>query len=170
MVAIDIFTREIIRDALVAIGDEMFNAMLRTSMSPIIYETADFAVGATDAAGNLLAQGNGVTGFLASLDSGVQRLLELYPGPDDIRPGDVFIANSPHEGGGTHLSDVMILLPVFHSDRLIAWTVNKAHWTEIGDSQRIALGITVLCLYVILFNRLFWRRLYDLAAERLRLD
>jgi NitT/TauT family transport system permease protein len=45
-----------------------------------------------------------------------------------------------------------------------------AHWTEIGDSQRIALGITVLCLYVIMFNRLLWRRLYDVAAERLRLD
>jgi NitT/TauT family transport system permease protein len=45
-----------------------------------------------------------------------------------------------------------------------------AKWTEIGDSQRIALGITVLCIYVIIFNRLFWRRLYDIAAERLRLD
>jgi NitT/TauT family transport system permease protein len=45
-----------------------------------------------------------------------------------------------------------------------------AHSTEIGDSQRIALGITVLCLYVIMFNRLLWRRLYDIAAERLRLD
>jgi NitT/TauT family transport system permease protein len=45
-----------------------------------------------------------------------------------------------------------------------------AHWTEVGDSQRIALGIAVLCLYVIIFNRLFWRRLYDLAAERLRMD
>ena len=45
-----------------------------------------------------------------------------------------------------------------------------AQWTEAGDSQRIALGILVLCLYVILFNRLFWRRLYDVAAERLRLD
>jgi NitT/TauT family transport system permease protein len=45
-----------------------------------------------------------------------------------------------------------------------------AKWTEAGDSQRIALGITVLCLYVILFNRLFWRRLYNVAAERLRLD
>jgi NitT/TauT family transport system permease protein len=45
-----------------------------------------------------------------------------------------------------------------------------AHWTEIGDAQRIALGITVLCIYVIIFNRLFWRRLYDIAAERLRLD
>jgi len=45
-----------------------------------------------------------------------------------------------------------------------------AHWTEIGDSQRITLGIAVLCLYVIMFNRLLWRRLYDVAAERLRLD
>jgi len=45
-----------------------------------------------------------------------------------------------------------------------------AKWTEAGDSQRIALGSRVLCLYVILFNRLFWRRLYDVAAERLRLD
>jgi NitT/TauT family transport system permease protein len=45
-----------------------------------------------------------------------------------------------------------------------------AHWTEIGDSQRITLGIAVLCLYVIMFKRLLWRRLYDVAAERLRLD
>ncbi len=45
-----------------------------------------------------------------------------------------------------------------------------AHTTADGDSARIALGIGVLCLYVLAFNRLFWRRLYDLAAERLRLD
>jgi NitT/TauT family transport system permease protein len=42
--------------------------------------------------------------------------------------------------------------------------------TADGDSARIALGIGVLCLYVLAFNRLLWRRLYDLAAERLRLD
>ena len=35
---------------------------------------------------------------------------------------------------------------------------------------RIVLGITVLSLYVLLFNRLLWRRLYRLAEERLRLD
>jgi NitT/TauT family transport system permease protein len=45
-----------------------------------------------------------------------------------------------------------------------------ARTTAEGDSARIALGIGVLCLYVLAFNRLFWRRLYDLAAERLRLD
>jgi len=45
-----------------------------------------------------------------------------------------------------------------------------ARTTVEGDSARIALGIGVLCLYVLTFNRLLWRRLYDLAAERLRLD
>lgn len=131
----DIFTIEIIKDTIVALGEEMFNAMLRTSMSPIIYETTDFAVGATDATGNLLAQGNGVTAFLATLDTAVVSLLEHYPDPITIRPGDVFISNTPYEGGGTHLSDVVILVPVFADDELIAWTVNKAHWTEVGGAQ-----------------------------------
>jgi NitT/TauT family transport system permease protein len=45
-----------------------------------------------------------------------------------------------------------------------------ARTTADGDGARIALGIAVLCLYVLTFNRLLWRRLYDLAAERLRLD
>ncbi len=129
----DSFTQDIIKDALVALGAEMFNAMLRTSMSPIIYETTDFAVGATDAQGNLLAQGNGVTGFLATLDTAVQSTLKRWP-LDRIRPGDIFITNSPYEGGGTHLSDVVIICPVFAGERLIAWTVNKAHWTEVGGT------------------------------------
>lgn len=131
----DIFTIEIIKDAIVALGDEMFNAMIRTSMSPIIYETTDFAVGATDATGNLLAQGNGVTAFLATLDTAIVSLLEHYPDPKTIRQGDVFISNTPYEGGGTHLSDVVIMVPVFADDELIAWTVNKAHWTEVGGAQ-----------------------------------
>lgn len=130
----DLFTTEIIKDSLVALGDEMFNAMIRTSMSPIIYETTDFAVGATDAKGNLLAQGNGVTGFLATLDTCVQSTIQNYPNPGDIKPGDIIITNSPYEGGGTHLSDVLIVYPVFYKDELVAWTVNKAHWTEVGGS------------------------------------
>lgn len=129
------FDREVIKDCIVALGDEMFEAVIRTSMSPIIYETTDFAVGATDARGNLLAQGNGVTAFLATLDTAVQDLLKHYPEPGDIAPGDAFITNSPYSGGGTHLSDVVIIVPVFHQDRLIAFTVNKAHWTEVGGAQ-----------------------------------
>ncbi|MXY55878.1 MAG: hydantoinase B/oxoprolinase family protein, partial [Gammaproteobacteria bacterium] len=129
------FDREVIKDAIVGVGDEMFEAVIRTSMSPIIYETTDFAVGATDAAGNLLAQGNGVTAFLATLDTAVQELLTRRGGADGIVPGDVFVTNSPYCGGGTHLSDVVIMVPVFHDDELLAFTVNKAHWTEVGGAQ-----------------------------------
>ena len=129
------FDREVIKDCIVAVGDEMFEAVIRTSMSPIIYETTDFAVGATDARGNLLAQGNGVTAFLATLDTAVQDLLNHYPEPGDIAEGDAFITNSPYCGGGTHLSDVVIIVPVYHEGRLIAFTVNKAHWTEVGGAQ-----------------------------------
>jgi N-methylhydantoinase B len=131
----DPFTLEIVKDALVAIGHEMFDAMIRTSMSPIIYETTDFAVGVTDAGGNLIAQGNGVTAFLATLDTAVQSALRHYPDAGDLQDGDILITNIPYEGGGTHLSDVVILVPVFHGERLIAWTVNKAHWTEVGGAQ-----------------------------------
>jgi N-methylhydantoinase B len=131
----DLFTLEIVKDALVAVGYEMFDAMIRTSMSPIIYETTDFAVGVTDACGNLLAQGNGVAAFLATLDTAVQSTLLHYPNPGDVAPGDVIITNIPYEGGGTHLSDIVILVPVFHGDRMIAWAVNKAHWTEVGGAQ-----------------------------------
>lgn len=38
--------------------------------------------------------------------------------------------------------------------------------TDTGDFHRIALGIGVMCVYVMLLNRFFWRRLYLLAENR----
>lgn len=38
--------------------------------------------------------------------------------------------------------------------------------TDTGDFHRIALGIGVMCIYVMLLNRCFWRRLYLLAESR----
>ena len=42
--------------------------------------------------------------------------------------------------------------------------------TASGDYPKIVLGIAVMSLIVILFNRLLWRPLYAFAEERLRLD
>ena len=39
-----------------------------------------------------------------------------------------------------------------------------------GDIPRLILGTAILCIFVIFLNRLLWRRLYDYAAERMRLD
>jgi len=129
--SIDPFTLEIIKEGLVAIGDEMFVTMQRTSMSTIIYEVLDYATGLTDAAGNLITQGNGVTLFLGTLDFGVRSVLEKF-GPENLRPGDIFVTNDPYSGGGTHLSDVSIIAPIFYDGRLVAFAANKGHWTEVG--------------------------------------
>ena len=128
------FTLEIIQDALVAAGDEMFKTLERTSMSPIIYESLDYAVGITDSKGELLAQGNGVTAFLAALDSVVKATLEKFNKKNPLKEGDIIIANTPYAGGGTHLSDVSVINPVFYKNEVVAFTVNKAHWTELGGT------------------------------------
>ena len=38
--------------------------------------------------------------------------------------------------------------------------------TDAGDFHRIALGIGVMCIFVTLLNRFFWRKLYLLAEDR----
>ncbi len=55
-------------------------------------------------------------------------------------------------------------------DTTLTATGIGAYIFQHSDGARALLGNGVLCLYVILFNRLLWRRLYNLAAEKLRLD
>jgi N-methylhydantoinase B len=129
----DPFTLEIVKEALVAIGDEMFVAMQRTSMSTIIYEVLDYATGLLDARGDLITQGNGVTGFLGTLTFAARSVIEKFGG--DLAPGDVIITNDPYSGGGTHLSDVTLVQPLFYADQLVAFAANKAHWTEVGGGS-----------------------------------
>lgn len=137
----DPVTLQVIKDALGAIGQEMFQVMIRTSMSPIIYETTDFAVGLTDAQGQLIAQGNGVAAFLATLDTAVQSALIHHPA-HTLQPGDVIMTNTPYEGGGTHLSDVVIIVPIFHEGELVGFSSNKSHWTEIGGKDAGSVSTT----------------------------
>ena len=128
----DCFTNDVLREAFVAIGDEMFVSLARTSQSPIIYEVLDYAVGVTDASGELISHGNGVAGFLGPVGEVVREVLERF---DDLAPGDVIAANDPYGGGGTHLSDVALVRPLFSGGELIGFAGAKAHWTEIGGKD-----------------------------------
>jgi NitT/TauT family transport system permease protein len=42
-----------------------------------------------------------------------------------------------------------------------------AHMTAIGDFPRIALGIGVMCVFVMAMNHFVWRRLYRMAEDRM---
>ena len=45
-----------------------------------------------------------------------------------------------------------------------------AQATEAGDQPRVVLGVVVMSIFVVVFNRLVWRRLYGLAERRFRLN
>jgi NitT/TauT family transport system permease protein len=45
-----------------------------------------------------------------------------------------------------------------------------ARATAAGDYQRVALGVGVMSIFVILLNRTLWRPMYKFAERRLRLD
>jgi N-methylhydantoinase B len=128
----DRFTQDVLREGFAAITDEMFVSLQRTSQSPIIYEVLDFGVGIADARGELVSQGNGIAGFLGPLGDVIR---ETIARRKDLRPGDVIIANDPYAGGGTHLSDVALVRPVFADGRLIGFAAAKGHWTDVGGKD-----------------------------------
>jgi NitT/TauT family transport system permease protein len=108
--------------------------------------------------------------FVAS-NLGVSRLLWwrrlILPG---IFPA--FVTGAVTASGGSWNASIVAEVAKWGDTTLVATGLGAyiAQGTEAGDFPRIALGIAVLCLYVLLFNRLLWRRLYNLAEERLRLD
>ena len=124
-------TLDIVKDSLIAVSNEVFYAFARTSMSPIIYETLDYASGITDVHGKLLTHGNGACAFIGLIAPMIQEIVDKY-GLENMKSGDVYIINDPYMGGGTHLSDIGMVMPVFYGDEVIAFVGNKAHWSDIG--------------------------------------
>jgi NitT/TauT family transport system permease protein len=91
-----------------------------------------------------------------------------------ILPGifPAFVTGAVTASGGSWNASIVAEVVQWGDTTLVATGIGAyvAEATERGDFPRVALGVTVLCLYVLLFNRLLWRRLYQLAEERLRLD
>ena len=131
----DLITLDIIKDSLQAIGEEMFYSVARTSQSPIIYEVLDFASGLTDEQGRLLTQGNGVAGFLGMLSSMVKEVIEKFTSKGNLKEGDIIIINDPYGGGGSHLQDVGLVIPVYIDGELFCYCANKCHWSELGGKD-----------------------------------
>src|SRR5262245_18516472 len=133
-VRIDPITREVIQNRLTAIVREMSITLQRASYSPIIYEVKDFSSVLLRSTSELVAQAEGIPGFLGAMPQLLPPVLERYA-PESIRPGDVFISNDPYSANGTHYNDVNVIKPIFHDGRIVFFAVNKAHWTDIGGKD-----------------------------------
>lgn len=130
---VDPFTLEIVKDSLVAIGEEMFHTLARTSMSPVIYEVLDYASGLTDAKGQLLTQGNRVTGFIGMLTFMVKETLEKFEG--DLKPGTSSSSMTRTAVGAP-------TCPTSGSSCPSSWTVSLSHSLRTRHTGRTSVART----------------------------
>lgn len=130
--AIDPITVEVIGNAMLTIVEEMGEALIRAAYSTSIKERRDCSTALFDIKGRTLAQAEHIPMHLGSLIGIVEHVLNRYP-LDDICAGDAFVGNDAYTGGGTHLNDIVIIEPIFHEGRFIAWATNVAHHADFVD-------------------------------------
>jgi N-methylhydantoinase B len=131
MMQADPILTEIVARSLTLASEEMGATLISLAFSPNIKERWDCSSAIFDEAGNVIAQANRVPLHLGSMIGAVEALRAKYP-PERIQPGDMFLANDPYSGGGTHLPDINIIAPVFAEGRLVAFVANIAHHADVG--------------------------------------
>src|SRR5262244_637471 len=128
---LDRITVSVIQHRLESIVQEMGEAMLRTAYSQILNSSRDFSTAVFDGQGRLAAQAEHVPIHVGALPMAVKAVTDYFKGR--IRPGDMFLLNDPYSGGN-HLPDLTALLPVFVGERLVFWSINRAHQSDIGGA------------------------------------
>ena len=127
----DRITVSVLQHRLEAIVLEMGEAMLRTAYSQILNSSRDFSTAICDEGGRLVSQAEHVPIHVGAIPWAVQSVRQFFRGR--VRPGDMFLLNDPYHGGN-HLPDLTVLLPVFMDDRLVFWSINRSHHSDIGGS------------------------------------
>lgn len=129
--AIDPVSLEILWSRFIAVADEAATTLVRTSFSPTVRESNDYACVLFDAAGHAIAENTiGIPSFNMTLSRTLAHFLQMRP-LHSWRPGDVGITNDPWLATG-HLPDVTIVAPIFIGERLVAWSGSVAHMVDIG--------------------------------------
>jgi N-methylhydantoinase B len=121
---------EVLRSRLETIGEQACRAVEQTAVSPAVTESKDYSVTLLDADGNLIHGSGAVIFHYGAATHAVRSTIARYG--DTIRPGDVFLANDPHNGGGLHPQDVMVQQPIFVGEQRVAWSVVSAHLMDMG--------------------------------------
>jgi N-methylhydantoinase B len=132
---VDPIVTSVIQHRLLAIVEEMGEAMLRTSYSQILNSSRDFSTAICDLDGRLIAQAEHVPIHVGALPFAAKAMTEFFG--EDIHKGDVFLLNDPYHGGN-HLPDLTAFVPVFEGaegdGRPRFWAINRAHQSDIGGA------------------------------------
>jgi N-methylhydantoinase B len=121
---------ELIREALVAVTQEMRANVIHSSYSSIIYEGHDFSTALVAADGRYVAQCDGDHPLhVFSVPYSTREILRVFG--DDIHDGDIFLHNDPYTGG-THLNDILQLHPIFAEGERVMFAAIRYHYGDVG--------------------------------------
>ena len=122
---------EVFNNLFMSIAEQMGGVLQNTSYSVNIKERLDFSCAIFDTNGDLVANAPHIPVHLGSMSESVKTVLRERKGT--IKPGDVFMLNTPYNGG-THLPDVTVITPVFEkvSGKLLFTVASRGHHAEIG--------------------------------------
>lgn len=128
---IDPITIEVLNNAFMSIAEEMGGILVRTAYSTNIKERKDCSCAIFNEKGETIAQAEHIPVHLGSMLGIVSEIKKKYPF-ESIKPGDMFVANDPYNGGGTHLPDISIAAPIFYGGKIVAFVANIAHHSDVG--------------------------------------
>ncbi|MBV9203252.1 MAG: hydantoinase B/oxoprolinase family protein [Alphaproteobacteria bacterium] len=177
-VPVDPIITSVVRHRLLAIVDEMGEAMLRTSYSQILNSSRDFSTAICDLDGRLIAQAEHVPIHVGALPYAAKAMIEFFR--NDIHKGDVFLLNDPYHGGNP-LPDLTAFVPIFaphpgppplagegrvgEGGEPRFWAINRAHQSDIGGATHGAYNASATDIWQEGI-RITPLRLYDRGEPR----
>ena len=130
MTGIDPITLEVVHHRLQGIADEMQLTQVNASFSSSVKEAADAAASLFLCDGTVLAQSASIPFHLGTLIPAVAHILARFP-IGTMRDGDVYLLNDPYHGG-SHMPDIVIVMPVICDEQTIALSATVAHHNDVG--------------------------------------
>jgi N-methylhydantoinase B len=131
---------EVLRNALLAITEEMGATLRRAAYSTNIKTRGDFSCAFFDRDLRTIAQAFAQPSHLGSLAHIVPHAIRAY-GAEHLVPGDGILINDPYLGG-VHLNDITLITPVFFRETLVGYVANIAHHVDVGGGAPGSIGVS----------------------------
>ena len=138
---VDHVTLDIIENALKNIRHEMDRVLVTTAVSPVIREQADEFPLIADKKGRMI---------VGQFGSPVATVLDNSPYKlEDLKDGDVIALNDPYmmEGSTSHLPDILLVRPIFHSGDHIGYALQWGNLMDVGGSTAGSIPIDARSIF-----------------------
>jgi N-methylhydantoinase B len=118
-----------------AIGEEGRSSIQMVTASPIVSQGGECMASFYTAEGTMILACSGHLRFAAATSDAIKKLIEWFSKSPGFFDGDQFFFNDPYIAGA-HTFDMMIIKPVFHRNRLVAWVSSSIHTADTGGVLR----------------------------------